>query len=83
MNDNWNITCDCFAIGAGCFSLIFFFFNVLPDIMNDKKEKEELHKKSEKIKLIRESMKPTFKGRRPLITISDSVSINSFNIKKA
>lgn len=63
--------------------MIFFFFNVLPDIMNDKKEKEELHKKSEKIKLIRESMKPTFKGRRPLITISDSVSINSFNKKKA
>lgn len=40
IDDNWALTCDIFAFIALGFSVIFFVFNVLPDIMNDKKEKE-------------------------------------------
>jgi len=42
VDSNWPLTCDYFAIFAAIFSFIFFLGNVLPDIMNDKKEKEEL-----------------------------------------
>lgn len=39
LDNNWNLTCDIFAFFAGGFCLIFFLFNVLPDIMNDRKER--------------------------------------------
>ena len=42
LNRNWNLTCDVFAIICGVYVLLFFLFNVLPDIHKDKAEREAM-----------------------------------------
>ena len=76
VNDNWNLTCDIFAFFAAGFCLIFFLFNVLPDIMKDRKEKAELASKNEMVKQVRETMNQANKQKRPLIHIEESANLS-------
>eukprot|EP00347_Sterkiella_histriomuscorum_P011555 403372011 len=56
LDDNWNLTCDIFAFFAAGFCLIFFVFNVLPDILSDRKERLEMARKSQIVIHVRETM---------------------------
>lgn len=71
LDGDWNLTCDCFAFFAATFCLIFFLFNVLPDIMKDRKEREENARKSELVKEARKSLNPSKKGL-PAIKVEES-----------
>ena len=39
---DWKFTCDVFGIASAAYSIIFLVFNILPDIHNEKKQRNEL-----------------------------------------
>ena len=43
-HENFNLTCDMFALIAAGWTIIFLLFNVLPDIFAERKEKENIIK---------------------------------------
>ncbi|CDW79392.1 permeases of the major facilitator superfamily [Stylonychia lemnae] len=74
VDSDWPLTCDYFAIFAASFSLIFFLGNVLPDILNDKKEKEELEGKRSEAR--RQTDRSMFLKGRNFSKFSRNDSIN-------
>lgn len=74
LDGDWYLTCDCFAFFAATFCLIFFLCNVLPDIMKDKKERQENARKSQLIKEARQSINNA-KKRVPAIKVEESDSL--------
>ena len=45
LGNDWWYTCDVFAIISSIYVLVFFVFNVLPDIHSEKQQRRELAEK--------------------------------------